>query len=221
MNKSLNFYSQPQSNLGLVAFYLSIFIFAGSSFQEFVRWIICDERCFRSAFEYINEEEFLKIAPKESKFWVPFFLSEQSFFNKLIILAMFVSPLASVVLLWKYSIPEFQGSIDKINTSFFSKFLSCLKDGIPILITGLILSLIIIWLFNLESKIWFVFFTIIVVFSGVKSNQKITRGGVVFQRTWIDAAVITFGQVVFLCSIIVIFIYLWRRFGTLPNLRDR
>lgn len=119
--------------------------------------------------------------------FVPFELQIGSeFLSRLIYLGFIILVPISLVVAWKYAIPE--------EETFISRFFACLKDGFLIIVGCGILFLTIVWLFDINNQYVHYFFWILTLLLGVSGNKKIKRGEKTFERTWADAIVITLAQ---------------------------
>lgn len=125
--------------------------------------------------------------------------SDDGFFVKLLMLCALGVIILSYSLMWQSSIPKKEG--------IRAKLAAC-SEGTMVLILGVVFSIIIVWLFNLENNYWYVLLLLIVIGAGIGNNKRPTINERVYERTWIDAAVITFGQIlfIFVFSLIILFV---------------
>ena len=127
----------------------------------------------------------------------PFELKINSqFLSKLLILSLLILITISIAVAWKYAIPE--------KETFNSRFFACLKDGFLIIVVCSFLFLILVWLFNINNDYLIYFFVVLTLLLGVAGNKKIKRGEKTFERTWVDAIVITLAQMILAWAVIML-----------------
>ena len=127
----------------------------------------------------------------------PFELKIKSeFVSRLLILSMIILIPTSIAVAWKYAIPE--------KETFNSRFFACLKDGFLIIVGCSFLFLILIWLFDINNDYLIYFFVVLTLLLGVSGNKKIKRGEKTFERTWVDAIVITLAQMILAWAVIML-----------------
>lgn len=132
--------------------------------------------------------------------------SDDGFFIKLLMLCFWGVIILSFILMWQNAIPKKEGIRAK---------LSACSEGIMVLVLGAFFSVVIVWLFNLENNYWYVLLLVIVIGAGIGNNKRPTINERVYERTWIDAAVITFGQILFIFVFIVTIVFAVKKLGEL------
>lgn len=124
--------------------------------------------------------------------------SDDGFFVRLLQLSFCGVIILSYMLMWQNSIPKEKGYRAKIE--------ACM-NGSFVLLLGVIFSFIAVWLFDLKNNYWYVLFLAIVIGAGIGNNKRPTINERVYDRTWIDAAVMTLGQILFLVVFVVMLFF--------------
>lgn len=132
--------------------------------------------------------------------------SDDGFFIKLLMLCVCGVIILSYTLMWQNSIPKQKGIRAKI---------SACSEGSLVLVFGVVFSIIVVWLFGLENNYWYVLLLAIVISAGIGNNKRPTINERVYERTWIDAAVMTFGQILFIFVFIVMLIFAVKKLNEL------
>jgi hypothetical protein len=154
-----------------------------------------------------------------------FFLED--FFGRLSGLLIFVTIGLAALLTWKSNVTNQDANI-------FGKLKqACLGEGVTIMIASFIifcaLLFLVLWLFGVNTSsnaanTWFIIAFFLASLVGLKSNKSLTKDGEKIERTWIDAFIITFGQIVIIFGALiaaafimwmirVISMIMWRLFG--------
>lgn len=141
------------------------------------------------------------------------------------------STLLGIVALGLSAVLTWQSNVTNQNTNIFEKLKqACLGQGVIVIIASFIIIYIflniIVWLFggsgtdNSALVFAFIFSSLI----GLKSNKSLTKDGELIERTWIDAIVITLGQIALILGALIAAAFimamiriisniLWRLFG--------
>jgi len=148
-----------------------------------------------------------------------------NFFARLSVLLFFITMGLAAYLTWISNVTNHSANIlGKLKQA-------CLGEGILVIGLGFLafasLSGLIVWLFNMSDNSLgnlMIFSLILSCFVGLKSNKSLTKDGKKIERTWLDAFVITMGQIVIIfgalvAAAIIAFILriisqiMWRIFG--------
>jgi hypothetical protein len=127
------------------------------------------------------------------------------FVSKLIILSFLILIPTSIAVAWKYAIPE--------KETFISRFFACLKDGFLVIVGCSLLFLTLVWLFNINNDYLIYFFVVLTLLLGVSGNKKIKRGEKTFERTWVDAIVITCAQMILAWAVLMLIAILLKKYS--------
>lgn len=130
-------------------------------------------------------------------------IQETPFLLRLTLTAFVILIPISIVVAWRYAIPEKEG--------FISRFAACLKDGFLIIVGCCILFFTIIWLFDINNRYLHYLFFFLTLFSGVAGNKKITRGKTYYERGWVDAIIITLAQIYLVWAVLMMIAWVFRK----------